>query len=433
MSRRITRREMLGRTALAGAGLALAPAVQIGAASPNEKLDVAVIGVGGRGRANLDEIAHLGENIVALCDVDDKRAGDAFEKFSKARRFRDFRKLFDAMENEIDAVVVSTPDHTHFHPAHRALEAGKHLYSEKPMAHSIWEVRTLTDLARVKGVATQLGVQRHVLDNVHRVVELVRGGAIGTVAECHAWVGGNRGMPDVPKSSQPVPEHLDWDLWIGPAEERPYDETYCPYGWRFWWDYGTGETGNWGCHVLDIPFWALELDYPTRVEGSGPPVDPERSPKSMTTRFVFPAKKSRSEVVLHWYHSEDGPAILREKDLPHFGTGVLFVGSEGLLLCEFNKRKLFPEAKFADLEPPATTLPDSPGFHREWTDACRGGEPATCRFDYSGPLTETVLLGNVAYRAAGSFDWDAKSLKADGNAKAQELIRTPFRKGWEIG
>src|SRR5690606_37027220 len=196
-------------------------------------------------------------------------------------------------------------------------------YLEKPMAHNVWEVRTLTDLARRKGVATQLGVQRHALENVHRVIELVRSGAIGTVTECHAWIGDDRGMPKVPDSSPPVPEHLDWDLWLGPAEARAYHETYCPYGWRFWWDYGTGETGNWGCHILDIPFWALELDFPTRVDASGPPVDAARTPKSMDTRCSFPAKASRAEVTFDWYHSKSGPAILREKSLAHFGTGGL--------------------------------------------------------------------------------------------------------------
>ncbi|MEE8148071.1 MAG: Gfo/Idh/MocA family oxidoreductase, partial [Longimicrobiales bacterium] len=331
-----------------------------------------------------------------------------------------------------DAVVVSTPDHTHFHPSMAALARGKHLYCEKPMAHSVWEVRQLTNLAAEMKLATQLGVQRHTHDNVHRVVELIHAGAIGQVRECHAWVGGDRGMPKRPKDKRPVPAHLKWDLWLGPAEKRPYSPEYCPYKWRFWWDFGTGETGNWGCHILDIPFWALQLKHSTWVHGEGPPADPQLTPKSMTTRFEFPARDEFPPVTLHWYHTKKGPRILHEYGLPHFGSGVLFVGEKGMLLCDFGKRKLFPESKFADFEPPPKTIPDSPGFHKEWTLACKGGKPATCNFDYSGPMTETLLLDNLAYRAGESFDWDAEQLQVPGSAKAAEYIRTPFRRGWGV-
>jgi len=376
-------------------------------------------------------------SIVAMCDVDDTRAGGAYKRYSGARKFYDFRKMFDEMHGDIDAVAVSTPDHTHFHPSMTALRLDKHLYCEKPMAHSVQEARQMTDLARKNGLATQLGVQRHTHGNVHRVVEMIRAGSIGTVRECHAWVGGDRGMPSIPKDRPSVPTGLKWDLWLGPAAERSYHKTYCPYGWRFWWDFGTGETGNWGCHILDIPFWALDLDYPTRVEGSGPPVHAQTTPRSMTTRLDFPARDvsgrgKRPAVALHWYHTKNGPPILREHKLPHFGSGVLFVGSEGLLLCDFGKHRLYPEAKFADLKAPPKSIPDSPGFHREFVLACKGGEAATCNFDYSGPMAEAVLLANVAYRSQGSFDWDAKGLVARGNDKAQTMIRSTFRKGWEV-
>jgi predicted dehydrogenase len=299
------------------------------------------------------------------------------------------------------------------------------------MAHSVWEVRQMTELAREKKLATQLGAQRHAFPNMHRVVELIQSGAIGKVSEVHSWVGGTRGMPEVPTEFEAPPSHLKWDLWLGPAKERPYHKAYCPYGWRFWWDFGTGETGNWGCHILDIPFWALDLKYPATVDASGPTVHPETTPKSMETVFEFPKSGDRPAVTLHWQHTTD-PDVLKKYDLPGKGANTLFIGEEGMLLCGFNMRKLYPEEKFRDFTPPAETVPDSPGFHREWIDACKGGKPATCHFDYTGPLTETVLLGNTAYRAGGGFTWDADALTAKGNPRVAQYIKTSYREGWEV-
>lgn len=236
-------------------------------------------------------------------------------------------------------------------------------------------------------------------------------------------------MPELPTDSPPVPAGLDYDLWVGPAKDRPYHPSFCPYGWRFWWDYGTGETGNWGCHILDIPFWALGLRYPNRVDASGPEVDPERTPTSMQTTMVFPESNQDRPVTLHWSHG--APQILKEQGLLEKGNNTLFVGEQGMLLCGFNQRKLLPEGDFADYTTPDPSIPDSPGFYNEWITACKGGEPATCHFDYSGPLAEAVLLGNVAYRAGG-FDWNSKSLETGGNTKAQQLIRETYRKGWEL-
>jgi hypothetical protein len=221
-------------------------------------------------------------------------------------------------------------------------------------------------------------------------------------------------------------------LWVGPAPYRPYHPSICPYGWRFWWDYGTGETGNWGCHILDIPFWALGLKYPTRVDAEGPPVHPLTTPKSMATHFEFPANGDRGPVTLHWYHAANGPDVLREHNLPDKGNNTLFIGTEGMLLCGFGNRKLYPEDKFADYQPPEETIDKSPGFHKEWILACKGGEPATCHFDYTGPMAETVLLGNVAYRAEGGFDWDAANLRVTGSDRAAGMIRTSYRQGWEV-
>ncbi|MEM1067378.1 MAG: gfo/Idh/MocA family oxidoreductase, partial [Planctomycetota bacterium] len=223
----------------------------------------------------------------------------------------------------------------------------------------------------------------------------------------------------------------DYDLWVGPAEFRPYHSSFCPYGWRFWWDFGTGETGNWGCHILDIPFWALGLKYPNRVEASGPPVDAERTSKSMQVKYTFADSNQKSPVDLHWYHGVP-EEMLKQNGLSAKGNNTVFIGEKGILEAGFGKRKLYPEDRFSKFEAPEPFIPDSPGFHQEWINACKGGEAATCDFSYSGPLAETVLLGNVAYRSGGSFDWDASSLTAGGNAKAQRYIREKYRKGWEV-
>jgi predicted dehydrogenase len=437
MPRRIQRRDFLKTTAAASAGYWLGVGANSARAeSAGDKLNLAVIGLGGRGANNLDGVSGKGsQNIVALCDVDDVRAGKAYDRFPAARKFYDFRAMFDEMEKEIDGVVISTPDHTHFHPAWWAMQRGKHVYLEKPLAHSVWEVRELTKLAAEKKLATQLGAQRHTLEGLRRGVELVQAGAIGTVTECHSWVNSSRGMPPAPGPSGPVPDGLKWDLWLGPAADRPYNRAYVPYDWRFWWDFGTGETGNWGCHILDIPYWALGLRHPTRVEGSGPTPDAEKTPTQMATRLTYPANDKRGPVTLHWYQEKGGPAILKSLGIDLKGkkdVNTLFIGTGGMLLCGFGKKQyLLPEEKFKDFKQPDSFLGKSPGFYREWFDACRGGAPATCNFDYSGPMAEAVLLANIAYRVQGAFDWEAANLKAS-TPEAQKYIHTAFRKGWEV-
>ncbi len=430
MTTRTSRREMLKATLAIGAGFWVVSSRTIrGAESANERLNLAFIGIGGRGGDNLKALGN--QNVVGLCDVDDERAGKAYDQFPQAKKYTDFRRMLDELDKRIDGVVISTPDHTHFHPAAKAMRMGKHVYLEKPLAHTVAETRKLTQLAAEHKLATQLGAQRHAMDNMHRVVELVQAGAIGAVREVHCWIGGTRGMPPIPTEQPPIPATLDWDLWIGPARYRAYHPTYCPYGWRFWWDFGTGETGNWGCHILDIPYWALGLKYPTKVDASGPAPHPQTTPTQMATRFEFPAAGSRPAVTLHWCHADKGPDVLRQHNLPEAGNNTLFIGSEGMLLCGFGKRKLYPEDKFADLSPPDKTIPDSPGFYREWLDACKGGPPATCDFvTYAGPLAEAVLLGNAAYRAGG-FTWDGANLRAGGNDRVADYLRPHYRDGWE--
>lgn len=430
MTYQLTRRGLLKTSAAAAAGLCLGAGPRIlQARGANEKLQVACIGVGGQGGFSVRGVS--GETIVALCDVDEKRAGKRFKANPGVKKYHDFRKMFGEMEKDIDAVTVATPDHTHFNPSMWALQRGKHLYCEKPMAHNVWQVRQMTELARKNKLATQLGVQRHTNKGMHRTVELIKSGAIGKVTEVYSWIGSSRGMPADITQYPPVPDTLDWDLWLGPAPEHKYSPELCPYKWRFWWNYGTGEAGNWGCHILDIPFWALDLTYPTRVDASGPEVHPTKTTKSFQSKFQFPANGKRGPITLHWLQGT--PSVLKEKGIKVRGGNNLFIGTEGMLSCGFGNPTLLPEKKFADFKAPDPFIPDSPGFHKEWINAAKGAEtPATCNFDYSGPMTETVLLANVAYRAGGGFDWDSKNLKAVGNPNAQALIKEECRKGWEI-
>ena len=446
---------MLKTSTVLGAGaLFLSSGVLARGQSPNEKMNVAFIGLGNQGNYQLSNLGRMTNeiNVLALCDVDDVTAGKAYENNPRAKKFYDYRQMFDEMEKSIDAVAVSTPDHSHYHPTMRAIRAGKHVYLEKPLAHSVQEIRNIVDAAAEKKVATQLGCQRHAYKNMHRVVELIKSGAIGDVTEVYSWIGGTRGMPVIPGTSIAPPDTLKWDLWLGPCpkdwkhsiskvlngKEEP---TFAPYNWRFWWDFGTGETGNWACHILDIPYWALDLKYPVRVSASGPEIDSERTPTNMQVVFDYPAQGNRPALKLHWSHTARQecyekfgiPRNIQNKEGQAVNANNLFVGSKGMLLTGFDRHVLLPAEKFADFEYPAEFIPDSPGFHREWVNACKGGEPATCNFAYSGPMAESAILGNTAYRAGHkTFDWDAANLIAKNCPEVQAALKPVFRKGWEL-
>jgi len=427
-----TRRRFLKTTTAVGAGYWLGGSPTSRAESPNEKLNVACIGVGGRGSANVGGVS--GENIVAMCDVDENKAGGRFQQFDKARKFQDFRVMLDKLDKQIDSVVISTPDHTHFHPARQAMLMGKHVYCEKPLAHSAWEIRELTKLAKKMDVATQLGNQRHANSGMARTVEAVRAGMIGEVREVYCAIGGSRGMPEMPKESPAVPSHLNWALWQGPVKERLYAPDYCPYKWRFWWDYGTGETGNWGCHILDIPFWALQLKYPTRIDLDVVPaakdIDPQRTPKSMKTRMEFPAEEGHGALTLHWWHGSLGE-VFKKHNAKSYGN-TLFIGEKGTIAAGFDGYQV----KLTDDSTPKTpeqTIAKSPGFHQEWVNACKGGPRSSCDFvNYTGPLAESVLLANAAFRSGGGFDWDAIAFEASGNNKIEQYLVPNFRPGWQV-
>ena len=430
MSKRISRREFIRKSAAGGTALAIAMPALADTASANEKLNVAVVGVAGRGAGNLGGVSN--QNIVALCDVDDNRLGGAAVRFPKAKTYNDFRKMLDEMDKQIEAVVVSTPDHCHAPASVMAMKMGKHCYCEKPLTHNVHEARVAAELAAKNKLATQMGTQIHATDNYRRVVELVQAGAVGPVTDVHVWCGKGWGGGERPTDTPPVPKNIHWDLWLGPAPYRPYHPLYMPGQWRRWWDFGNGTLGDMACHYMDLPFWALKLRHPVTVEVEGAEVHPETCPLALTVRYEFPGRDDMPPVNFTWYDGSYRPSVLKEKGLPEWGSGVLFIGREGMLLADYGRRQLYPEAKFADYQPPEPTIPDSIGHHQEWIVACKTGSPTTCNFDYSGALSEAVLLGNVAYRAGQKLQWDAKNLKATNCPEADRYLRREYRPGWTL-
>jgi predicted dehydrogenase len=399
--------------------------------SANEKLNIGIIGAGGRGAANTASVAS--ENIVALCDVDERNLGKAGTRYPKARKYHDFRKLLDESK-DLDAVVVSTTEHTHAFATLPAIQLGKHVYCEKPLAHSVWETRVVAEAAARHKVATQMGTQIHASDNYRRVVELVQAGAVGPIRECHVWVARDWGGGDRPPETPPVPAYLHWDLWLGPAPERPYNPVYVPGPkWYKWWDFGGGVLPDLGSHWNDLPFWALKLRRPLTIEAEGPPVHPETAPPWLIVHWEFPARGDLPPVKLTWYQGGKRPSLISEGKGPTWGDGVLFVGERGLILADYRRHLLLPEAEFAGYKRPDRTIPRSIGHHAEWIAACKTGSPTTCHFDYASALTESNLLGNVAYRVGKKLEWDAQALRAKNCSEADRYIHPEFRKGWSLG
>ncbi len=430
MAHRHNRREFFQQTALAGATLAASGYFTSSAAaeskSPNEKLNIGMIGVNNQARFSLGNLR--GENIIALCDIDDRYLADVAKDLPQAAKINDFRKLLE--HPGLDAVAVCTPDHIHAPATVMALRAGKHVYCEKPLTHNVYEARLVAKTAAETKKATQMGTQIHATDNYRRVVEVIRSGAIGPVREAHTWAGRSWGGGDRPKDMPPVPAYLHWDLWLGPAPERPYHPTYLPANWRKWWDFGGGNLADMACHHMDLPFWALELRAPLTVAAEGPPVHPETCPLGLIVHYEFPSRGDAPPLKLTWYDGDKIPPKIQGVETG--GGGNLFVGDRGMLRADYGSYKLYPEAEFKDFKPPAPTIPNSIGHHAEWIKACKTGSPTTCNFDYSGALTEAVLLGNVAYRTGEKLQWDAAALKAVNCAKADEFIRRAYRKGWEL-
>lgn len=428
---RTTRRQLLRGGAALGAALAL-PRTSLGGVRrwpKGDQLRVGVVGVANRGAANLNGVSH--EAVVALCDVDTRYLSGAASRFPEARTYTDWRRMLD--EGGLDAIVVSTPDHTHAPPSAAALQSGLHVYCEKPLTHSVWEARRVTDLARENGLVTQMGTQIHAGDNYRRVVELIRSGAIGPVTEVHVWCNKSWSADVLPSGQGPVPEHLDWDLWTGPARLFPYRNGFHPGEWRRFWNYGGGTLGDMACHYMDLPFWALGLSHPLWAEAEGPNALEECAPRSLTARWGFPARGEDPALVFTWHDGDHRPTeALERTGAPGWGSGVLFIGERGALLADYGRHVLLPESEFDDFEAPERTIPSSIGHHREWTEACKSGGETTCNFDYAGPLTETVLLGAAAHRAGARLEWNAQELSASGAENAEELIRRPYRQGWSL-
>jgi len=400
--------------------------------NPNEKLNVALIGIANRGGAQVD--GATGENIVALCDVDDNYLKSVGDRFPNAARFVDFREMYDKLDGKLDAVLVSTADHTHAVASVWGMKKGIHCYCEKPLAHTVHEVRVMTDIAREKKLFTQMGTQIHAENNYRRVVELIQAGAIGPVEEVHTWCATGWGNKPWPTEFPEVPKNLHWDLWLGPVPPRPYHPTYFGGNWRSYWAFGNGTLGDMACHHMDLPYWALDLKYPTSAEATSPfPVHPECTSLDLTVKYEFPARGNKPVVKLTWYDGSVRPALLKEKGLPEWGAGNLFVGKEGMLMADYGRHILFPEEKFADYKRPAQTIPNSIGHYAEWFQAIKTGQgPSTCDFGYSGPLTEAVLLGTVSYRLGQKLEWDAENLKVTNCPEADKLLKKEYPDNWKL-
>ena len=454
----ISRRTFLATTAAAATGCATsAPRVNTaqvvpGKVSPNEKLNIAAIGIGGMGSANLEACST--ENIVALCDVDPGYAGKVFETYPGARRYRDFRKMFDAEANNIDGVIIATPDHTHAVIAMAAMRLGKHVYCQKPLAHNLYEVRKLTDTAFECKVQTQMGNQGHSSEQIRRLCEWIDDGAIGGVREVHAWsdrpVGGDP-WSDFPIMKRPadtpsVPESMDWDLWIGPARFRPYHPIYHPMSWRGFWEFGTGPLGDMGCHILDPAFWALKLGHPTSVQATTThyekEVAEETYPRASIVRYQFPARGKMPPVSLTWYDGRLLPPVPKEFDpRQRFdGNGALFLGEKGAIMHGSHgagNLRLLPRELAREYQQPPKTIPrvkEGDGAHeQDWIRACKDGNPASSNFEYGGGLTEMVLLGVLAMRVKDrKLEWDGEALRVTNDDEANALVNPPYRDGWTL-
>jgi len=428
----VSRREFLKAALLAGTSVPVAggfvpqilPAAE--SKSPNEKLNIAAIGVRGKGASNIAGVKT--ENIVALCDIDAARLAEAAKDFPKAQTFDDFRRVLDL--KNLDAVVVSTPDHMHAIPVVQAMRRGLAVYCEKPLAHSVHEIRVMREVAKENNIVTQMGTQIHAGDNYRRVVEIIQAGVIGPVRRVHVWQS-NTVPPGQRVKEGKVPEGINYDVWLGPAPYRPFHISHFHFNWRFWWDFGGGNLADMGCHYIDLPYWALGLRYPTTVSAKGEKGHggDNEVPNYLQADYHFPARGDQPPVHLTWYQGGWRPEGAEQYER---NSAVLFEGDHGRLVADYRTHKVFlQEGKTA--EPVEQTIPASIGHHQEWVHAVKTGGPTTCNFDYSGALAETVLLGNVSYRVGGkTLEWDPENLKAKNCPEADQYIRREYRKGWTL-
>lgn len=446
---RVSRRSVL---AAASFSFTLLPRHVIGGPGqtpPSERINFAGIGAGGQGGGDVQAMAAQGANVVALCDVDSDRAADNFKRFSKARVYTDFRKMLDKEEKHIDAVTVGTPDHIHAVASMDAIRRGKHVYCEKPLTHTIYEARQLTLAAAKHKVATQMGNQGHATEGARLTNEWIQAGVIGEVRQVHVWTdrAGKRWKQGIgrPAERPPVPKTLDWNLWLGPALERPFHPAYVPVYWRGWWDFGTGAMGDMGCHIVDHPIWALNLGSPMAVEafntldGSELDGQPNREtyPIASVIHYEFPARGKLPPVRMTWHEGGLMPPTPAElpvgEKLPE--SGVLYIGTKGKMYhsAHGGMPKLLPGELHDEARKVKKTMPRSPGHHTEWLLACKGQGKAMSNFSYSGPLTETVLLGVLAQRAPGQrLLWDGDNMKVKNHPELNQFVHKEYRKGWTL-
>lgn len=438
----------MGNLAASMAAVTIVPAHVMGRNAPSNKLNIAAIGSGGRARANLKGVSS--ENIVALCDVDEKRAAGTYKNYPRAKKYKDFRIMLDEMEKSIDAVIVSTPDHTHAVAVMKAIKMGKHVYCEKPLAHSIYEVRRITEAAREYKVQTQLGNQGHSSEQIRMMCEWVWDGAIGDIRQAYAWSSrpsGGAAFPvnmKRPTDRPPVPEGLDWDLWLGPAHYRPYHPAYLPFKWRGWVDFGTGALGDMGCHILDPVFWALRLDEVETIEVEAttthfdPEIMRETYPVASIVRYKFPARDNMPPVKLTWSDGRLRPPRPDDMEITRKfgGEGALLIGENGNIMHGSHGAsglRIVPESKMKAYQLPAKIIPRSKGHHQDWILACKGGKPASSNFNYGGPLTEMVLLGVLAARNQNrKLIWDVKNMRITNDEEANKYVNPPYRQGWTL-
>jgi predicted dehydrogenase len=443
----LTRRNFLVAAGTAATAFTIVPARVLGAGGetpPSERLNIAGIGVGGMGAGDIGAVAP-NNNIVALCDVDSRQAGATFKKFPAAKQYRDFRKMFDEMEKGIDAVVVATPDHCHAVAAMAAIKRGKHVYCEKPLAHSVYEVRQLMQAAQAHKVVTQLGNQGHSFDSIRDFCEWIWDGAIGNVHTIHAGCAAvNSGLDQLPYLSEKheAPPTLDWDLWLGPAQWRPYHPAYLPGSWRGWVPFGNGTVGDWTCHVVDPVFWALDLGAPATIQASVKNYDPKAQgdafPKGEIITYEFPAKGKRGPITMYWYSGTERiprPEVL-DKDDKVVETGAVVLGDKGAIMYGSHGAggvRLIPGAKADAYKRPAKTIPRVREHHWDWLRAIRNGTKAGSDFAYGGPLTEIAMLGVIAIKLAGTkLQWDARRQRFTNCPEANQFVNPPYRAGWKL-
>jgi predicted dehydrogenase len=439
--------------ALSAAVWVSASSVRGASRSANEKLNIAAIGAGGKGKVDIAGCSH--ENIVALCDADDQRAAETYKKYPNVPKYKDYRKMLEERK-DIDAVIVSTPDHHHAPASVLAMRMGKHVYCQKPLTHSIYESRRMREVAHEMNVVTQMGNQGHAFEGARRIVELIRDGAIGQVREVHCWTdrpGKYWHQPvERPPVSDPVPNGLDWNVWLGPAPERPYGHrgVYCPHNWRAWWDFGSGALGDMACHIVDPAFWALELGAPTSAEATAEGTTPESAPAWQIIHYNFPEREAAPNsrwklprklpaVTLTWYDSGKKPPQELGDGKKLSGSGTVFVGDKGRLYSpgEYGMRHiLLPEEKFLDYKVPDPYLPRNPlsqnAPYIEWIAGCKGGPMSLSNFDYASRLTEAMLVGVLAVRLGKKIEWNSEKMQATNAPEAAPIIKREYRRGWTV-